>query len=103
MGYKTVCLSCQKSFSLGTDIKNIRESSCQQCGQKMVLLNQKFRPPKKDSKKWEAIKILVENGFKFQKIFSMSEPGVYLPVPYPTTLKEAGEFMVTYKTQALNE
>lgn len=102
MGYKSVCLDCHKSFSLGTDFENLRESACPQCGQKMVLLNHKFRPPKLESKEWEVVKLLVENGFKYQQILSKHDNGnSYYAVDYPLTLKEAKEFIITYKSQAI--
>ena len=103
MGYKSVCLDCHKSFSLGTDIENIRESACPQCGKKMTLLNHKFRPPKLESKEWETVKILVENGFKYQSIYSKSEDGFMYAVEYPKTVKEAKRFVEVYKTQAVEK
>lgn len=103
MGYKAVCIDCHKAFSLGTDFDNMRESACPQCGQKMTLLNHKFRPPKLESKEWEAVKILVENGFKYQRIFSKAEDGNLYPVDYPKTLKEAKKFVEVYRNQAMEK
>ena len=103
MGYKSVCLDCHKSYSLGTDFENMRESACPQCGKRMVLLNHKFRPPKLESKQWEVVKILVENGFKYQRIFSKHDDGKLYAVDYPITLKEAKEFISLYKSQAFKE
>lgn len=98
MGYKNICLECKTSYSKGNDFENQTTSDCTQCGQKMVLVNHKFKPPKKsDTKNWEVVKLLVENGFKFQSVYEEVEKGVYLKVNYPTKLSEAKEFIKKYK------
>ena len=97
MGYKSVCLNCRKAFSQGTDYTNFqRDKLCPDCGNSMVFLSAKFRPPKKrDNKKWEVVEFLVENGFYYESIYD----GGY--VIYPETMKEAKEFVEKYKTQAI--
>ncbi|MFD2892816.1 hypothetical protein ACFS5J_12420 [Flavobacterium chuncheonense] len=98
MGYKNICLECRTSYSKGNDYKNHTESNCPQCGKKMILVNHKFKPPKKsETKSWEMVKLLVENGFKFQVVYEQIEKGVYLKVNYPKNLSEAKEFIKKYK------
>lgn len=66
------------------------------------MLNHKFRPPKLESKEWKVVKLLVKNGFKYQQILSKRDDEYsYYAVDYPVTLKEAKEFIITYKSQAL--
>ena len=43
MGHKKVCLNCRKAFNDNTNF----EQNCSECGQKMNLVNHKFRPPKR--------------------------------------------------------
>jgi DNA-directed RNA polymerase subunit RPC12/RpoP len=90
MGHKLVCFGCRKSFSAGTDYSIKHGETCPNCGGKFVLLDQKFKPPKKnDDKQWEIVHYLVEHGFRFQH--SESDDEKY--VPYPKTLKEAEVFI----------
>ena len=107
MGHKVVCLDCRKSFSQGTDFEDRKEAVCPDCGQPMILLPHRFRPPKKtDIKKWETVKYLVENGFCFQHIYEAKETKEHYNrtenyVEYPENLKDAKEFVEKYKTQAI--
>jgi hypothetical protein len=60
----------------------------------MTLLNEKFKaPPKDDSTQWEIVKLLVDNGFKYQTLYD-SVSGER--VPYPRTKKDAEEFVRKY-------
>ena len=107
MGHKVVCLDCRKSFSQGTDFEDRKDAVCPYCGQQMILLPHRFRPPKKtDLKKWETVKYLVENGFCFQHIYETIEKKEHYNwtekyVEYPENLKDAKEFVEKYKSQAI--
>jgi len=103
MGYKSVCLNCQKAFNQGTDFTKLQaEKLCPDCGRPMVLLSHRFRPPKKtDDKKWEVVKYLVENGFYYDHVFEKIHGSVYEDYAiYPETMKAAREFVEKYKAQA---
>ena len=102
MGYKKVCFNCRKSFNDNT----IFEQNCSECGRTMILINHKFRPPKKsDLKAWEVAEFLSRSGFQFQHIFkntgkrSRIESEDY--VAFPKTLDEAKIFIEQYKNQAI--
>ena len=106
MGYKNICLDCRKAFSLGTDFTKIRESKCPDCGNTMTIISHRFRPPKTtDVKKWETVRFLIENGFRYQHIYktiSVSSNGVKSYenyVDYPDNLRDAKEFVNKYKSQ----
>ena len=79
MGYKSVCLSCRKAFSQGTDFTKFQSDKlCPDCGKSMAFLSQRFRPPKKtDDKKWEVVIFLVEKGFYYDHIWKKIQNGVY--------------------------
>lgn len=65
----------------------------------MTLVNHKFKPPKKSEiKNWEMVKLLVENGFKFQAVYEQIEKGVFLKVNYPKNLIDAKEFIKKYNS-----
>ncbi|MFN8358688.1 MAG: hypothetical protein U0264_02125 [Candidatus Kapaibacterium sp.] len=106
MGHKVVCLDCRISFSQGTDLNNRREANCPTCGKPMLLLSHRFRPPKKsDDKKWETVKLLIDNGFYFQHIYETVETNNGITsfqnlVAYPENLRDAREFVERYKYQA---
>jgi hypothetical protein len=110
MGHKSICLECKKSFSQGTDFRNIHESNCPNCSEPLTLIPQRFRPPKiTDSKKWETVKFLIQNGFKYQHIYENSEElkngkkSLSNLVAYPENLREAKEFVEKYKQQAITK
>lgn len=95
MGHKNVCVNCRKSFSLGTDLDNIREGNCPQCGKRMEQVSHRFRPPKKtDLKKWEVVEYLLQNAFYYDHI---QDPEYNSWVPYPENMKDAIEFVKKYK------
>ena len=96
MGYKSVCLTCRKSFSTGRDYKT--PGKCSKCGNKYVFYNHKFRPPQKDDlTSWKVISFLYENGFTFQSVYKNKN---YESVAYPDSLEDAKEFVIQYKSQA---
>lgn len=98
MGYKNVCLTCKIAFSEGSNAEHFnKEKNCPNCGEKMVFVSQKFKPPKKsDTKAWEMVRLLIENGFYFQSVYTPYPTGGYIEVEYPKTLSEAREFIKKY-------
>lgn len=103
MGYKKVCFSCKKAFSIYPNtLFNIEPKLiCPQCGDDMILFSHRFRPPgKNDEKKWRLIEYLKDNGFLFQHIYKNAGAGIYIQVAYPDTIEEAKIFVKTYKDQA---
>ncbi len=106
MGYKNVCLPCRKAFNMGTDHALIRAKNCPECGNPMCLINHKFRPPKRsDIKQWKVVDFLLRHGFVYQHIqdrIEVIDRKTYsYYASYPTTMKEAEEFVETYKDQAI--
>lgn len=98
MGHKSVCLSCKIAFSNGNNADNPVLQICPQCNDKMIQVNQKFKPPKKtDSKGWKIVTLLIENGFTFDSVYQQIDRNVFLKVNYPETLAEAEEFVKLYK------
>jgi hypothetical protein len=60
----------------------------------MVQLSRKFKAPKKnDVQSWAVVEYVVQTGFRYQSI--QTEDGRF--VKYPSTLKEAESFVLTYK------
>jgi len=93
MGYKNVCLNCKTAFSTGMDYDRIRSAKCTKCEEMMILVNHKFRPPKKsDSSGWKLAKLLIDNGFRFGAVYRDSKR-----MQYPKTLEEAEDFLKFYK------
>ena len=109
MGHKKVCLTCRKAFNLNSDFEIRSGLTCPECGQKMVEVNHKFRPPKKaDLKAWAVSQYLIENGFLYQHIYKEIDDRKGLVskekyVAYPTSFKEAKKFVIKYKDQALTD
>lgn len=90
MGHKKVCFSCRKAFSLyDYEAKNVN-LTCPECGVDTILLNHKFRPPKRDDlKKWQLAKFLVDNGFHFNHVYKDNRL-----IHYPTNMEDAKRFVV---------
>lgn len=110
MGYKNICIDCRKAFNMGTDFDKIKESNCPDCGQKMILVSHRFRPPKiTDDKKWQTIRYLFENGFRYQHIYkkiTISANGTKSYenyAEYPDNMRDAKEFVEKYKDQGLRD
>ncbi len=102
MGHKVVCLNCRKAFSIGTDFTAHVPSKCPECDNTLELFNQRFRPPKKaEVKAWKVIAYLFQNGFYFQHVKAkgdeMTNKEGY--INYPSTMKEAVEFVKKYKAK----
>jgi DNA-directed RNA polymerase subunit RPC12/RpoP len=109
MGYKNVCFDCKKAFNQGTDLNNIRESKCPDCGQLMKQVTHRFRPPKqKDTKQWEVAKFLMESGFLYEHVYERIYEIRGITVlanyaTYPENMRDAKEFVEKYKAQAETE
>ena len=94
MGYKNVCTYCKTSFSKGMDYNNLSTSTCPECKNQMILVNHKFKPPKKrDNQGWKLVKLLLDNGFRFNAVYTKVDANLFLKVCYPKTLDEAKEFI----------
>jgi hypothetical protein len=101
MGHKKVCLDCKVTFNRDFDSGSELTYPCPECGEPMTLLPHRFRPPKKnDDKKWEIVKLLVDNGFYYQRISDPASIDKKEYVKYPDNLREAKEFVTRYKSQA---
>ncbi|WP_426490852.1 hypothetical protein [Hymenobacter sp. 102] len=104
MGHKNVCLNCRKAFNMPFGVTG--EMTCRECGQQMIRLPHRFRPPKKtETAKWETVKFLVEHGFSYQHIYHVDENPVRNDkvenyVQYPENMREAQEFVIMYRAQA---
>lgn len=112
MGYKKVCLDGRKSFNRLADLEKVHISKCPQCEKQMTELYHLFQPPKQtDIKKWDVVKFLVENGFRYYHIREIesidkrtgkvTEYQNY--AKYPESMKNAKEFVELYKEQAVKE
>jgi|TARA_R110002020_G_C16272013_1_gene771180 DNA-directed RNA polymerase subunit RPC12/RpoP len=111
MGYKKVCLNCQKAYNRPFEIEKVRSSKCPECGNQMEELSHLFQPPKQtDKKKWDVVKFLVDNGFKYyhvwETVFKNSKgeiTGYQNYAKYPESMKDAKEFVEKYKEQSTAE
>lgn len=94
MGHKLVCLNCKISQNIDSDFTKHSSLNrvCVICNNELVLLPHRFRPPSKnETKKWEIIKFLFDNGFRFEHI-QVNESYVKIP----ETMYEAKEFIKKY-------
>ena len=98
-----VCLNCRTAFSAG--ISHQIPNLCPKCGDTYVLYDHKFKPPKKDDlKAWMLVRFLHEQGFVYQHVYK--DLSLYKweekqnHAEYPTSMNEAEEFVVKYKSQA---
>jgi len=88
-----------------TDLK-LSNFKCPECGNVAIAITHRFRPPKTDdSRKWEVVKFLIDNGFPYQHI-SIYEPDRHgiqrftKYAQYPENINDAIEFVERYKDQA---
>jgi len=106
MGHKKVCLDCKLTYNRDFDSGSNLTYNCPKCQKPMLLLPHRFRPPKKtDDKGWILVNFLITNGFYFQHIYQEGSSEYCKKatdnyVPYPKDLREAKEFIITYKDQA---
>jgi len=74
---------------------------CPNCGKSAINLGRHFKPPRSsDVAQWAKAEFLVRAGFLFQHVY---DPATSQPVPYPSTLSEAREFVAQYRDQAWSE
>ncbi len=93
MGHKKVCFECRKAYSINGLMYSEIEHNCPECGIKAIVLNHKFRPPKReDIKQWMLVKFLVDHGFRYDHVNSN---GAY--VRYPVTMDEAKTFVIDHR------
>jgi len=101
MGHKKVCCKCRKAFSVQKNIETDINLICPECGGKMTLFDHKFRPPKQsNSKQWELVEFLKNNGFVYQHIYRSIERGMTIVVKYPENMADARSFVQLYRSQA---
>lgn len=107
MGYKKVCIDCRKAFNYSLESGEAQSLTCPQCGGSMIELYHLFQPPKTtDKKKWDVVRYLVSQGFRYHHIRETELyddmgrlVGVKGYVRYPETMREAIEFAEKYKGQ----
>lgn len=101
MGYKKVCFSCRKAFSLYLNDSSNFSLICPECGNPVTVLSHLFQPPKQnDIKKWKVAEYLKEHGFIYQHIFEINPTDKTPYSQYPETMSEAKEFVEKYSDQA---
>jgi hypothetical protein len=105
MGYKSVCIECRRSLNRPLDTGSGRLYLCSACGKPMTLLSHRFRPPKKnDDKKWETVKYLIENGFRYDHVYTKVDvdngaTNYETYAQYPDNMRDAKEFVARFKEQ----
>jgi len=93
MGHKKVCFTCRKAFSLYDYEAKQVNLTCPECGLDTILLNHKFRPPRRDDlKQWHLAKFLVDHGFLFNHAYKDDKL-----VQYPTNIEDAKQFVIDHK------
>lgn len=111
MGYKKVCLDCRKACNRPNNTEKAHISTCPQCEKPMTELYHLFKPPKQtDIKKWNVVKFLIDNGFRYYHIWEQTLRdengkvyGYQNYAKYPETMKDAREFVELYKEQSITE
>ena len=99
--FPNLCFECRKSFKKPQS-EHVR--ICPECGGTLVAVGRKFSAPKStDKSQWEKVRFLVEHGFIFQSVYEQREDKGHYKVTYPKTLKEAQEFVIKYKAQAIKK
>jgi hypothetical protein len=97
MGKKHVYFACRVAFN--APFGSIGPTTCPTCGEAVVVLAHRFRPPKKrDTAKWAVAKYLVAHGFYYQHIYTHPWGGHFMQ--YPDTMLAAQEFVKSYQAQA---
>ena len=98
--FPNLCFECCKSFKKPQAPK-LRK--CPECGGVLIEVGRKFSAPKAtDKAQLDKVRFLVEHGFLFQSVNEQREDGGFYNVAYPASLKEAKEFVVKYKEQAVD-
>ena len=93
------CFKCRSTYKRPFD-DGVFIRKCPTCGDSALLMDIRFRPPKKsDNKQWKKVIFLVENGFNFQKVYRKEGP-VWYRERYPDNIEQAREFVLKYQDQA---
>lgn len=67
------CFDCRKSFAKEPVARNMPPRKCPECAKPMIDMGAYFEPPRKlNKKRWEIMKILADNGYKFRSEGSKS-------------------------------
>jgi predicted RNA-binding Zn-ribbon protein involved in translation (DUF1610 family) len=110
MGHKKVCLKCKLALNRDFDDgSEKRQYPCPECGNEMILLPHRFRPPKRtDVKKWQTVEFYIQSGFYYQHIYDTIDGGHQINgtekyVEYPENLREAKEFLSKYINQSIRK
>lgn len=96
------CLGCRKAFKREINAAKTYplELKCPECSGASYNFGRHFKAPKRtDIKQWEKIEFLFQHGVRFQNI--RLEANHHATVPYPETLAQAKEFVLTYQKYAL--
>lgn len=83
-----VCVVCRRSFRRSGKTRD--EAPCPSCGGAAILLNRKFKPPRRnDVAQWAKVTALVKLGFRFDTIYDAD--GAI--IPYPLTVRGIPAFV----------
>lgn len=101
MGYKKVCFTCRKAFSVYKNHAPKVNLACAQCGSQTTIFSHLFKPPKQtDLKKWKVVEFLKDHGFVYQRVYETYTSSILTGQSgYPETMAEAKKFIVKYKDQ----
>ncbi len=102
MGYKKVCFTCRKAFSVYKSAVEKINLACNECGKPTIIFSHLFKPPKQtDLKKWKVVEFLKDHGFVYQRVYETYTPSILTGQKgYPETMEEAKKFILKYKDQA---
>ena len=92
----SVCFTCRKSFK-----RPCAEGApdCPDCGRELIQLSEKFRAPKLDDEKgWRVVEFVVSHGFRYHALRAPApdRSGRWIHRPYPTTMREARDFVADH-------
>lgn len=61
------CFDCRKSFAKEPVAKDASARKCPECANPMIDMGAYFEPPRRlNKRRWKAMKVLAEHGYKFQ-------------------------------------
>lgn len=102
MGYKKVCFTCRKAFSVYRTTVEKVNLVCPECGNQTIIFSHLFKPPKQnDIKRWKVVEFIKDHGFVYQRVYATYTNSVLSgQTNYPETMAEAKKFIIAYKDQA---